>query len=296
MKQMSLFDDGSYQQATTPLPLLIAAQYGFSLQHHTLEDDTVVYAVQDWIAGVAQTDEPRKFHDQLKRRAKKAGLELSSSYRQLPYRATNSKTYQMDFASDETLYVITQRMDTNTGIRNDVLAYLAKSGAFVDELRTDPEAAAVKIEAQRRAKSHMANADPQWQAARELGVITRKQFTAMLVTLSPALSLGQATNDVYQGVFGDDATALRKRLGIGAKGNPRDHMSRLALIYTMAAEESCRIELAQYADEDALPASLVRSVIVKVARITGLQVQEIGAALGVDVLTGTPALPAQNKR
>ncbi|MEP7287414.1 MAG: hypothetical protein ABI947_16780 [Chloroflexota bacterium] len=43
-----------------PLPEIIADYYGFPLAYYDTEDERY-YAVQDWIAGIAQTEEPSKF-------------------------------------------------------------------------------------------------------------------------------------------------------------------------------------------------------------------------------------------
>lgn len=287
MTQLSLWAELDSSK-TEPLPLQIAAQYGFSLQHHTQDDDTIVYAVQDWIAGVGQSDQPARFWKDLQKRAKKTGTELFASCVQLPYRASNGRTYQMDFATDETLYLITQRMDTNTGIRNDVLSFLAKAGAFVDELRQDPEAAELKIAAHRQQQN--ATRDAAWQAAREMGIVTRKSFMAMLLTVNPEINAGQATNDVYRGVFGTDAKGLRERLDIGTKQNPRDHMSRLGVMYVMVAEEACRIQLAGYGDDDVLPLPVIHRTIQTIAKATGVQAQDMALTLGIDLATGLPLL------
>jgi hypothetical protein len=121
-----------------PLPERIAEQYGFPLAHKDHEDGRRYYAVQDWIKGVADTSSPRQFWNEMKKRLKKSGIELSTWCLQLPYRASDGKNYQMDHADAESLYRITQRMDANTGLRNKILAYLAAAGVAVDEMIRDP--------------------------------------------------------------------------------------------------------------------------------------------------------------
>ena len=135
-----------------PLPERIAAQYGFPLAYKDHDDGKRYYAVQDWIAGVADTPHARTLWEKLKKRAKKmaetlkeAGEEQLSPWWgqlvKLPYRASNGKEYKLDHADAETLYRITQRMDANTGRRNEILAYLAKAGVVVDEMYRDPDTA-----------------------------------------------------------------------------------------------------------------------------------------------------------
>lgn len=297
--QLSLFNENDAQQ---PVPLEVAALYGFPLQHHVQADDTIVYAVQDWISGVAQAQDPQRaknIFQMVKRRA----ISVTETLVKLPYRAANGKTYQMDFADETTLYQITQRMDANTGIRNDVLTYLAKSGAFVSLVRQDQEAAEIEIGTLRRAKTlksehrsankkaiQQAEKDPTWQLAREMGIVTRKQFTAALVALNPHINLGRATNEVYEGTLGTNADGLRKALEIGSKQNPREHLSALALGYVMISEESCRIQLSDYADDDILPIEAIHAVIVTVSEAIGLQAEQWAKTLNVDLITGRKLL------
>jgi hypothetical protein len=145
--------------------------------------------VQDWIRGVAQTENPRNFWNMLKRRLVKAGVEMSSWCVQLPYRARDRKTYHIDHTDAEGLYRITQRMDVNTGLRDRILNYLAASGAYVDGQRIDairPPQAAIDepvtddpeklIQAvinfyRRRGKTDS------WIAVRMQGTVQRNRFT-----------------------------------------------------------------------------------------------------------------------
>lgn len=82
---------------------------------------------------------PRKFWQNLKKRLKKANIQLSPPWRQLPYLATDGKRYQTDHLTNQGLYQITQRMDANTGLRTAVLDYLAQSGVVLDEMSINPE-------------------------------------------------------------------------------------------------------------------------------------------------------------
>lgn len=290
--QLSLFQEND--QPLQPLPLQVAGQHGFSLQYHTQSDDTIVYAIQDWIAGVAKTDNPKRFWDDVQKRTRKSGIELYASCVKLPYRASNGRTYQMDFTSDVMLYQITQRMSAETGIRNEVLSFLAKAGAFVDELRQDPEAAQQKIAIHRQSQALKAGRPASWVNAREMGVMTRNELTALLASVCPGLNIGEATNITYKGTLGHDAKGLRDVLSIGPKQNPRDHMGEIALIYTMASEAAVRSQLAEYAGNDIVPPDVVRKVIGVIASATGKQAQETAALIGIDLVTGKPLLTARN--
>jgi hypothetical protein len=139
------------------LPERIAAHYGFQLASKEHIDGKRYYAVQDWIKAVAQPDtDPRIFWNKMKRQLRKAGIDFSTKCQKLDYRASNGKTYKGDYADAEILYQITQRMVANTGLREAVLEFLAKSGVVVGELRVDPEKA---IEAAIKAYKRMGKTD-----------------------------------------------------------------------------------------------------------------------------------------
>jgi hypothetical protein len=288
--QLSLWS--SPNQAVQPLPLQVAADYAFPLQYHVQGDDTIVYAVQDWIAGLTGEVDPKKVSrtwDQFKRQSS-----ISNGTLKLPYKARDGKTYKRDFAPDTVLYqfaAYARAMKDRPQIA-EIKDFLAKAGAFVDELRQDPESIEVKAASLRQRKAVQSGKDETWQVAREMGVITRKQFTAMLYGLNQKVNMGRATNEVYEGVFGTTAQGLRKLLNIGPKENPRDHMSRLGLGYTMIAEEAARVRLTGYADDDALPLDVIDSTITTVARAIGLQAQEMAQLIGIDLVTGKAVLTA----
>lgn len=290
-RQIQLFSAYEDNQPVQPLPLQVASDYNFALQYHTQDDDTIVYAIQDWIAGLsgASLNSAQKTWSKMN-----SELEIQSWL--LPYTANSGKSYQMDFTTDEGLYQIAQAMRAmkKRPQLQDIKDFLAKAGAFADALRQDPETIEVKITSLRQtrtaqiAEKHGKSAE--WVAARDSGVMTRKQFTAMLMRVNSQVNIGRATNEVYKGVFGRDAEGIRKVLSIGEKQNPRDHMSRLGLIYTMAAEEVVRIRLQGYGDNDIVSAEDVHATISMLARVTGTQAQEMARLVGIDLVSGRTLL------
>ncbi|MEP7286261.1 MAG: GIY-YIG nuclease family protein [Chloroflexota bacterium] len=104
-----------------PLPERIAQLYGFTLAYHDLDDGKRYYAVQDWIVGVAQTEESSKFWHNMKRRLKKANLDITEQCQKLRYKAKNQKIYKLDYATAETLDSILTVMSLKTGIVSDIV-------------------------------------------------------------------------------------------------------------------------------------------------------------------------------
>jgi hypothetical protein len=85
-----------------PLPELIATGNpdpidgwpDFPLQVHEIEG-VRYYAVQDWIRGVGQTQDPSTFWVKMKYRLRKARIELLPPCQKLPYISTDGKRYKL---------------------------------------------------------------------------------------------------------------------------------------------------------------------------------------------------------
>lgn len=99
-----------------PLPERIASMYEFKLAYHDVKNERY-YAVQDWITGIVPSPNVRNLWNMMKRRYP----QLYTTCVQLPYIASDNKSYKMDYGNAETLYLITQRMEANSGNRDSVL-------------------------------------------------------------------------------------------------------------------------------------------------------------------------------
>jgi hypothetical protein len=290
----NLFGEPSRRDPEQAEIVNVSEDYAFPLQRCYLPDGREMYAVQDWIEGVAKPSDVRVFWQQMKKRLQKSQNELYMGCIQLPYLSSNGKTYQMDYADGMTLYGITQHMGVDTGIRNEVLKHLAKTGAAFDAARRDPEQAEIALNLKARQNALDDGKDPAWIAVREMGKVTRKQLTALLLNVSPKVRLDIATNNIYEGVLGDNADGLNAQLGLKPKSNPRDHMSRLALIYIMAGEEAVRLHLAPYADNEIVPPAVVYATIKTVAGTVGAQAQDVANQLKIDLVTGQKQISSKN--
>ncbi len=270
------------------LPEIISEHYGFPLSYLDHNNGKRYYAVQDWIAGVAQTEEPRVFWAKLKKRLEKAKTPLFPPCQQLPYRAANGRLYEMDYAQAETLYQIAQRMDVNTGLRNIVLKFLASAGVEMDEQRIDPDKAIdAAIEGYRRqGKSE------KWIETRIQSKIQRIRFTAAFrqaLRTSPShLQYAVITDEMRMGLWKRNSATLRKQMGLNKKDNIRDHQSRLAIIYESLAEELSSVELEQNHD---LEFGQAKRIVRTNAESVGKHATEESKRLGIDIATNQPLLP-----
>lgn len=66
---------------------------------------------------------------------------MLNSIQRLPYRASDGKTYQRDYGTDKTLYLIAQymRVKQDRPMLDEIRRFLAAAGAFVDAVRREPD-------------------------------------------------------------------------------------------------------------------------------------------------------------
>lgn len=290
-KQIELFPLDTIPTKATfvdprPLPIRLAEQEHFSLQYHSSNGKTY-FSVQDWIAGISKTDNPRDFWNKLKKRlSPEQQNELSTQCLQLPYHSSNGKTYQMDFASAEGLYMITQRMEANTGIRDQVLTFLAKSGEFVDLIARDKKAAkaATKVLTARH-------------AIREKSVEKRKSFTqaATETHRNRKPFYGALTNAIYHKTFRtlNEETAkdeIANALGLSAKEakHLRDYLNDAALSAVVMSEEFATAKM--YSMGRSLSTEEQLGIVRFCARTVAATAHSLAAYANVDLLTGLPLL------
>ncbi len=270
-----------------PLPLIVAQKWEFPLAH-VKTDDGYLYAVKDWISGLTGERDARKILSKLKN-------QLSTSSRQLPYVASDGKTYQVDFTDDKGLYLIAQYLRTTKArpMLSAIKTYLSEAGAFVDLVRREPntvitsgamdpdDAIDAAIEAYRRQGK-----DERWISARLTGKIKRIQFTAALkAAVAEALTKPQyalATDEVYKGLWGRTAAYLKEEMGLSPKVSLRDHQPTVALSYQALAEEVAAQKLG---DETELTWEEARQIVRVVAEMIGTQAQQTAHYLQMDLPT-----------
>jgi hypothetical protein len=296
MTQLPLItDDGGNDN--TPLPLIVANRWNFPLAH-IQTDNGMFYAVTDWMRGLTGDEDIRKILSAFKKTD--AGKQLSNSIRQLPYKAKNGKTYKQDHVNDKGLYLIAQymRVKQDRPVLDEIRRFLAAAGAFVDEVRRNPEklAGAVSnpdklleafIEYHRRR-----GMDDSWIRMRIDSKIKRNKFTAALSefvmqALAPR-HYAMATDDVYKGLWGRNAATLKKELEIANSESLRDYQPTIGLYYQGIVEEVCAKKLG---DKQEITWDEARSIILSVASVIGRQAEETSILMEMDLATGKPLLP-----
>jgi len=281
-KQMALFPFMSDVQKNDKrsLPLIVAENWQFPLQHHDVSG-APYFSVQDWIAGITNTQNPRDILNKLKTRLERKGIQLSNSLLQLPYTAKNGKTYQMDYANDVTLYQIAQYVDVNTVLRDKVLIYLARAGAKLDKLRIDGTLDQIK------------------EAARNKGIESRNRLTDAATETHEfgKPQYASLTNTNYHVLFRTKEARTAKAelvaiLGLDDKQAKkfRDHIHHLALNALSAAESASATKM--HAMGRLLTDAEQIEIVKYCARIVAPTFQHLAQYAGVDLLTGKPLLEA----
>jgi hypothetical protein len=291
MNQLPLIPN-SNDDNQTPLPLIVAQRWNFPLAYVQTENG-MVYAVQDWMRGLSGETNIRSLWSMFKKT--KAGKELSNQIEQLPYKATNGKTYKLDYVNDKGLYLIAQymRVKHDRPMLTEIRQFLAAAGAFVDQVRLEPDKIfeAVKdpdkllnafIEYHRkRGKSDS------WILMRMESKIKRNRFTAALAEFVIE-HLGRpqyatATDDVYQGLWGRTTATLKKQLQLTKNDSLRDNQPMLALHYQGIVEEVCALKLEK---REEVTWEEARDIIQTIAKLIGRQAQETSEILEMDIATG----------
>lgn len=198
----------------------------------------------------------------------------------------------MEHVTDESLYRITQRMRAETGIRDQVLNFLAKAGVVIDEFRIDPERA---IDAAIAAYKRMGKTD-RWIEQRLRNKLGRNQFTAAFkqaLRVNPHhMQYAIITDEMRQGLWKRTTKTLKVELGLKEKDNLRDHLSEIALSYETLAEQISARELNERND---LEFNQARRIVRSNSEFVGKQAEDTGCKLGIDIATDRPLLPGKTE-
>lgn len=282
-----------------PLPIQVSQRWNFPLAHIKV-DNTLFYAIQDWIRGLTGTDNPARTWSDAKRGIKQS--QLYDSIVELPYVAKDGKTYQVEHTDDKGLYIIAQglRVTKSRSALAAIKRFLAQAGAFVDQVRMNPQTVITSgaidpdqaIDAALEAYRAQGK-DDRWIQARIEGKIKRKQFTMALTAAVAEILTPKhyaiATDDIYLGLYNRTSAYLKGELNLSKKAKLRDHQPYMAVHYQGIAEEASALKLG---DRQELDWDEARSIIQMVAKFVGKQVQEMGQLLNMDIATGKPLLPS----
>jgi len=197
------------------------------------EKESWYFSVVDIVEILAQTDRPRKYWDDLKRKLKQEGSELSEKIGQLKLMAKDGKYYITDVVDTETMFRIIQSIPSPKA--EPFKQWLARVGYERVEETEDPE-----IAIQRALMTYLKKGySKEWVDLRlktieirkdltnewnERGVKTNNEFAILTDDISFAWA-GMRTKD------------YKKHKDL-KKENLRDNMTNLELVLNMLAETS----------------------------------------------------------
>jgi hypothetical protein len=297
MKQLPLIPDSNNdEQSELPLPLIVAQRWNFPLAH-IQTDAGMVYAVQDWMRGLSGEQDVRRLWDMFKKT--EAGKSMSNSIGRMPYKTANGRTHQRDYVNDKGLYLIAQymRVKHDRPMLDEIRQFLAAAGAFVDQLRLEPETIFENVKDPDKlldafiAYHRKRGKDNDWIDARIQSTISRLHFTSALkefVNMVLARKhYASATDDVYTGLWGRNAASLKKELQLGKNDNLRDNQPELGLVYQTIVEKVCAAKLEK---REEVTWNEARDIIQSVAKIIGRQAEETSLLMEMDLATGKKLL------
>jgi hypothetical protein len=297
MSQLPIILDAELPIYDTPLPLIVANRWDFRLNYHQTTIG-IMYSVHDWMRGLSGEENITNMLSMFKKTA--VGVQTYNSIVRLPYKATDSKMYKRDFTTDKGLYLIAQYMrvkQTRVAL-DEIRQFLAQSGAFVDEVRLEPDKIFETVSNPDKLLDafieyhRKRGKDDRWIQMRIDSKIKRNQFTTALTefvrdVLSPR-HYATATDDIYRGLWGRTASTLKSELKLSNTMNLRDHQPTIALHYQGIAEEVCAQKLGE---REELWWEEAREIIQTIAQIIGRQAKETSELLQKDLVTGKPLLP-----
>lgn len=286
--QLALWNQIEDTPDKKPIPQEIARFYDFDLQR-VEASGTTYYSVQDWLRGIGETPNSRRYWSDMKKRATGDQKQLYARCVQLPYLADNGKTYQMDYADEELIYFITQRMESTIRVVQ-VLALFAKYLKQVSEHRRNPELAA-EYARQRYVASKVAQGMSESDAmnllrTREDAKDDFKRLSATIYAVcTDTPNMPKIINAEYVGLFGKVANELKVVL---ESKSIRDALPELQLSYLRTAEAGLRKVLEQ---RGRLSNDRIIYAARQVCDPLGVHLQSLCEALGIDHITGKPLLP-----
>lgn len=205
-----------------------------------------------------------------------AGKQLSNSIEQLNYKASDGKTYAVDFVDDKGLYLVAQymRVKHDRPALNAIRDFLAKAGVFADYARRNPVEAAAQL------------------TARAKGIQKRNEFTAAAhdTHIAQQPNYAALTNTEYKTLFGAYKGELVKQLGLTPQqaNHFRDQLHVHALNTLQSVEDASAARMRQL--NRTLTDAEQNAIVVDYAREALPFLRRVCADLGIHLAVDRPLL------
>ena len=192
------------------------------------------FSVIDVVEALTETDRPRKYWNDLKKKLIKEGYaEVSEKIGQLKLEAPDGKLRETDSANTETIFRIIQTIPSPKA--EPFKRWLARVGYERVQEIEDPELATKRTRALYKAKGY----SDDWIEKRMRGIQVREQLTNEWKNREVGGDREYAilTAEISKATFGMTPSQYRKFKSL-KRENLRDHMSDLELIFSMLGEAS----------------------------------------------------------
>lgn len=242
------------------------------------------FAVVDVIEALTDSNNPRVYWSQLKRREKETTGQLFTFCKQFKLKASDGKMRQTDCADVEGVFRIVQSVPSPKA--EPFKQWLAQVGRERLEEVENPELAAERMKEIYRAKGY----DEEWIVKRIQSIVVRNELTDEWKErgVQPGREYGILTSEISVGTF-DITPTEHKTIKELKRENLRDHMSPLELILTMLGEATTT-EIAR--TEDAQGFTENKQAARRGGQAAGRARRVIEAETGKPVVTSKNYLPS----
>lgn len=248
------------------------------------------YSVVDIIEILSQSNRPRKYWDDLKKKLELEGfIELSENIGHLKMIAKDGKMRETDCANRETIFRIIQSIPSPNA--EPFKLWFARLAEERIQEVIDPSLA---IDRARQTYLNKGYSE-EWTNARMKGIPARTELTEEWKHRGAATSKDFAilTNDISKGTFGITTNQHKKLKELNDKQNLRDNMSAMELALMTLAEVTTT-ELHKTNDSKGMAA--LRIDAQDGGEIASVTRKNIEKKLGKSVITKENALDFTNKR
>ncbi len=193
------------------------------------------FSIIDVIEALTETDRPRKYWNDLKKKLQKEGSELSEKIGQLKMRATDGKMYKTDVANTDQLFRLIQSIPSPKAEPFKLwIARVAKER--LDQMQ-DPE---LSIEQAMMDYKRLGYSD-NWINQRLKSIEIRKELTDEWKSrgLEEGVQFATLTDIIYKTWADKTAREYKQFKGL-KKENLRDNMTNTELVLNMLAELSTK--------------------------------------------------------
>ncbi|MCX6173703.1 MAG: BRO family protein [Ignavibacteriales bacterium] len=201
-----------------------------------VEEQKWYFSVIDIITVLTESNRPRKYWSDLKKKLLNEGFEqLSEKIGQLKLEADDGKKYLTDVAETETLMRLIQSIPSPKA--EPFKLWLAKVGYERLEEIENPELASKRIREIYRAKGY----SDEWIEKRIRGIAVRDELTDEWKKrgVKEHIEFAILTSEISKATFGLTPSEYKEVKNLPGKSeNLRDHMNDLELIFTMLGEAS----------------------------------------------------------